>query len=68
MATAAATTTARKLINLVDAGEYLGVHQRTVRRYISEGRLKGYRVGPRLVKVDQGDLDALTRPIPTASR
>jgi excisionase family DNA binding protein len=63
-----ATATPRKLVNLVEAGEYLGVHQRTVRRYISEGRLKGYQVGPRLVKVDQADLDAVVRRIPTASR
>lgn len=56
--------TVRKLISLTEAAEYMGVHTRTMRRYIAEGRVKGYRVGPRLVKVDKADLDGLMRPIP----
>ncbi len=32
----------------------------------SQGRLTGYRVGPRLVKVDLKEWEALARPIPTA--
>lgn len=58
----------RSYITLAEAAEHLGVSSRTVRRYITEGRLAGYRVGPRLVKVKRVDLDDLMRPIPTAGR
>ncbi len=37
--------------------------ERTLRRYIASGRLTGYRVGPRLVRVDLNELDANLRPI-----
>ena len=30
------------------------VSLKTMRRWISEGRVKAYRVGPRLVRVDRG--------------
>jgi excisionase family DNA binding protein len=56
----------RRLASLATAAEYADVSTRTLRRYISQGRLSGYRVGPRLVKVDLTELEALARPIPTA--
>jgi len=43
-----------------------GVSTRTVRRLIASGDLRGYRLGPRLIRVDLDELDALLRPIPTA--
>jgi excisionase family DNA binding protein len=57
---------ARRLGSIRDAAEYADVSTRTIRRYISDGRLTGYRVGPRLIKVDLDDLDKLLRVIPTA--
>lgn len=42
------------------------VSVRTIRRWIAAGLITGYRVGPRLVKVDLNDVDKLARPIPTA--
>jgi excisionase family DNA binding protein len=59
---------ARRLISLLEAADQVGVCTRTMRRYISEGRIKGYRVGPRLVKVAAADIDELMRPIPAAGR
>lgn len=59
---------ARRLVSLAAAAEYADVSTRTLRRYISAGRLTGYRVGPRLLKVDLNDLDRLAHPIPTARR
>jgi excisionase family DNA binding protein len=56
----------RTFVNLTEAADYLGVHTRTIRRYIAEGRLTGYRVGPRLVKVKRVDLEKIMRVIPTA--
>ena len=55
-----------RLASLATAAAYADVSTRTLRRYISQGRLTGYRVGPRLVKVDLTELEALARPIPTA--
>jgi len=59
-------TTKRRLGSVADAAAYADVSSRTIRRWIATGRLPGYRVGPRLVKVDLADLDAIVRPIPTA--
>ena len=58
-------TPARRLASIADAAAYADVSTRTLRRYVADGRLTGYRVGPRLVKVDLVDIDALVRPIPT---
>lgn len=49
-----------------EAAEYLGVTDRTLRRYVASGDLPAYRLGPRLLRFRQSDLDALMRPIPTA--
>jgi excisionase family DNA binding protein len=56
----------RRLASLEDAASYADLSTRTIRRYIAAGRIRGYRVGPRLVKVDLDDLDKLAVPIPTA--
>ncbi len=56
----------RRLESVHTAAEYLGVADRTIRRYIAAGLLTGYRAGPRLIRVDRAELDALVRPIPTA--
>lgn len=55
----------RDPMSVAEAADYLGVSAVTIRRYISTGRLTGYRAGPRLVRVDRHELDAMLRPIPT---
>lgn len=57
---------ARRLRSIADAAEFAGVNPRTIRRRIADGTLIGYRMGPRLIRVDLNELDALLRPIPTA--
>lgn len=44
----------------------VGVHPRTLRRRIAEGRLTAYRVGPKLIRLDPAEVDALMSPIPSA--
>ncbi len=56
----------RKLISVEAAAERLNIHSKTIRRYIAEGRITGYRVGGKLVRVAEADVDALIRPIPAA--
>lgn len=58
----------RQLIPLRDAAAQLGVHPRTLRRYITEGRITGYRIGDRRVVLDVADLDQLAQPIPAVAR
>jgi excisionase family DNA binding protein len=58
--------TARRLESLEVAAEYVSCSTSTIRRFIADGRLVGYRVGPRLLRVDLNELDGLLRPIPAA--
>jgi len=47
------------------AAKTLGCSTKTVRRYIADGRLTGYRMGPRLIRLDMAEVAALLSPIPT---
>lgn len=50
-----------------EACDYLGgITDRTLRRYVAEGKLPAYRLGPRLLRFRRSDLDALLRPVPAA--
>jgi excisionase family DNA binding protein len=55
-----------RLIALGLGAERLGVNERTLRRYIAAGLIRGYKVGPRLVRVDLDELEALPALIPSA--
>lgn len=66
MPSAAATSTRHRFASLIAAAEYADVCERTIRRRIAAGELTGYRVGPRLIRVDLNELDSLMRPIPAA--
>jgi excisionase family DNA binding protein len=54
-----------RLVGIAEAAGHAGISPRTLRRYIADGLIPGYRVGPRLVKIDLADLGALVKPIPT---
>lgn len=49
------------------AAEHLGLSVKTIRRWVAQGRIQGYRVGTRLIRVDLDELEQLARPIPTAN-
>ena len=59
-------TPKRRLCSIPDAAQYAAVSTKTLRRRISDGSLTGYRMGPRLIRVDLNEVDALLRPIPSA--
>ncbi len=59
-------STTKTLLSPAEAAEYAGINVRTLRRYIAAGRVTAYRMGPRLIRVDRAELDAMLRPIPTA--
>ena len=55
----------KRLKGVGPAADYADVCDRTIRRWIAAGLLTGYRVGPRLIKVDLDELDRIIRPVPT---
>lgn len=57
---------AERWVYLEDAERYSGIPRKTLRRWISEGRLPGERVGPRRIQINLDDLDAMREPIPAA--
>ncbi|MHB1802594.1 MAG: helix-turn-helix transcriptional regulator [Actinomycetes bacterium] len=58
----------RHLVSLDEAATYTGCSTRTLRRLIAAGSLTGYRLGPRLIRVDVVELEAqVLRPIPAGS-
>src|ERR1700753_4035250 len=45
------------------AAEYHGVDQKTIRRWIAQGRLMAQRIGPRLIRLDRDEVLSLVRRI-----
>ena len=54
--------TRRSYESLAQASERTHVSVRTLRRWISQGRLNAYRAGPRLLRIDPDDVDAMMKP------
>lgn len=54
-------------ITLSEGSELLGLDEKTLRRYVAQGRLRGYRVGPRALRLSLDEVHALARPIPTGN-
>ncbi|MCB1265048.1 MAG: helix-turn-helix domain-containing protein [Mycobacterium sp.] len=50
-------------MGLQEAADRCDVSYRTVRRWIAAGRINAVRVGPRLLKVNARDVDALIQPV-----
>lgn len=58
-------STKRRYAPLKEASEYSRLSVKTLRRYIVDGRLTGYRADPKLIRIDLNELDKLIRPIAT---
>ncbi len=56
----------RQYESILDTATRVGVSTKTVRRWIPTGHLAGYRMGPRLLRVDPDELDRMLTLIPTA--
>ena len=52
-----------RTIPLEEAAKACGVSNLTVRRWITEGRLRAYRLGPRLIRVETEDINAMFEPL-----
>ena len=53
------TQTSTNFVSLLEAAAILDCSTRTIRRRITDGSLIGYRFGPRLIRIDRAELDAL---------
>ncbi|MGJ6124917.1 helix-turn-helix domain-containing protein [Mycolicibacterium sp. Y3] len=42
--------------------EYMGVTLRTVREWITQGKIQGYRINARVIRVDLNEVDAAFQP------
>ncbi len=49
-------------ITVAEAAKRCDVHPQTIRRWIKEGVLQGYRVGPRNLRVRTSDLASVVVP------
>lgn len=63
MQTKAAVDTLPARPSVRQAAEWIGVDPKTIRRWIAQGRLKAFRVGPRLIRIDRESLIALASPV-----
>lgn len=53
----------QRLDSIQNAAAEAGVHPGTIRRWISQGRITGYRMGPRLIRVDLDEITGMLTPI-----
>jgi excisionase family DNA binding protein len=61
--TAHSTTELPARPTIQQAAEYANVDPKTIRRWISQGRLKAFRYGSRVIRIDRDSLQKLARPI-----
>jgi excisionase family DNA binding protein len=52
----------RRYASLQETAVYMGVTDRTVRQWIAEGRITGYRINARLIRVDLNEVDSAMVP------
>ena len=48
-----------KLLSVEEAADYLGLHPNTVWNWVRRGHMTAYKLGPRLVRVQLSDLQAM---------
>jgi excisionase family DNA binding protein len=44
-------------LTITEAAEYIGVSDDTIRRRLADGSFEGKRIGPRLIRIHQSELD-----------
>lgn len=52
----------RRFVSIQAAADYLAVTDRTIRQMIADGRLRAYRNGTRVVRLDLNEIDAAMQP------
>jgi excisionase family DNA binding protein len=52
-----------KKLTLDQVADELQMSKRAVRRLVSQGLLKAYRIGQKVIRVDSDDIPAVLRPV-----
>ncbi len=60
------TRTGRVYITLKEAAEVLCITDRTVRNMVADGRLRAYRLGPRVVRLRLDEVESALVPMGNA--
>ena len=55
--------TVDRQLTIPAAADALATSPSTIRRLIARGELRAYRYGPRLIRIDPADLQAMRRPV-----
>lgn len=64
----ASSTEKPRRFGSIDRAAGIGdVSSKTIRRRIADGSLTGYRFGPRIIRVDLDEVEALFKRMPTAA-
>lgn len=50
-------------LTVTEVAELYGVSEKTVRNWISEGKLEARRIGPRIIRIEAGSLHMLSEPV-----
>ncbi|MGH2533406.1 MAG: helix-turn-helix domain-containing protein [Thermomicrobiales bacterium] len=56
------STANTELLTIREAAQILRVSEVTISRWIKQGRLPSYRVGPRVIRIRRDDLDRIVTP------
>jgi excisionase family DNA binding protein len=64
MAAKAASRKPNRPATITAAAEYAPCGRRTIQRYIHQGKLTAWRLGPKMIRVDLDEIDQLFRRIP----
>jgi excisionase family DNA binding protein len=62
-----AAVPARRWASLKEAADYMDVTTRTIRQWITDGKIHGYRINSRFFRVDLNEVDAAMQPFGGAS-
>ena len=57
----------KNLVRISEATKRFPVSKNTIRRRISDGSLRAYRFGPRIIAVDLNEIEALFKPVVTVN-
>lgn len=58
---------AAEFCTIGQAADYLSLTERSIRRYIAEGKLPAFRLGEKQIRIRVVDVDALLVPVPTGA-
>lgn len=52
-----------KLISIREGAKLIGIHWRTLQDWVRTGRVPGFRVGTKMLRVRERDVLAMVRPV-----